>query len=349
MKFHFAILFLYASVTIVSAETVVMKNGDRITGAVVSSDGKEMTFKTEYAGEIKIQWVSIQELTSDKKLYVVTPEKKTVEGAVTTQNSRLEVNTAQEGTVVVPLGDVKALRSEAQEQKYEKSLHPGLLQSWEGGLNFGFALARGNSETRNVNLAFTAARQTLHDKLSLYANSLYSTNDKAGAVPSTTANTILGGLRYDRNLTSRIFGYGSADFQFDELQDLDLRSILGGGLGLHAIKSERTTLDLLGGGNYTREQFGTGLTRNLAGLTIGDEFMHKIGTGTVVNQHFYFYPDLSNTGDYRFAFDVGTVTKLNKWLGWQNSLNDRYLSAPLAGNKKNDMIFTTGLNVSFTH
>jgi putative salt-induced outer membrane protein YdiY len=349
MKVHLAILFLYASVAIVSAETVVMKNGDRITGAVVSSDGKEMTFKTEYAGEIKIQWASIQELTSDKKLYVVTPEKKTVAGAVTTQNSRLEVSTAQEGTVVVPLGDVKALRSEAAEQKYEKSLHPGLLQGWEGGLNFGFALARGNSETRNVNLAFTAARQTLHDKLSLYANSLYSTNDKAGAVPATTANTILGGLRYDRNLTSRIFGYGSADFQFDELQDLDLRSIFGGGLGLHVIKSDRTTLDLLGGGNYTREQFGTGLTRNLAGLTIGDEFMHKIGAGTVVNQHFYFYPDLSNTGDYRFALDVGTVTKLNKWLGWQNSFNDRYLSAPLAGNKKNDVIFTTGLNVSFTH
>ena len=349
MKLHFAILFLYAGVAIVSAETVVMKNGDRITGTVVSSDGKEMTFKTEYAGEIKIRWASIQELTSDKKLYVVTPEEKTVAGAVTTQSSRLEVSTAQQGTVVVPLGDVKALRSEVEEQKYEKSLRPGLLQSWEGGLNFGFALARGNTETRNINLAFTAARQTLHDKFSVYANSLYSTNDKPGAVPSTTANTILGGFRYERNFTSRLFGYGSADFQYDEVQDLDLRSIFGGGLGLHAIKSERTTLDLLGGGNYTREQFGTGLIRNLAGLTVGDEFMHKIGTGTVVNQHFYFYPDLSNTGDFRFAFDVGTVTKLNKWLGWQNSFNDRYLSAPLAGNRKNDVIFTTGLNVSFTH
>jgi hypothetical protein len=41
------------------------------------------------------------------------------------------------------------------------------------------------------------------------------------------------------------------------------------------------------------------------------------------------------------------VTRISKWLGWQNSLGDIYVSNPPLGKKKNDVIFTTGLNVSF--
>jgi hypothetical protein len=60
-------------------------------------------------------------------------------------------------------------------------------------------------------------------------------------------------------------------------------------------------------------------------------------------------PDLSQTGQYWGTFNFGTVTKLNKWLGWQNSFGDIYVSNPPVGTKKNDLILSTGLNFSFTH
>ena len=41
--------------------------------------------------------------------------------------------------------------------------------------------------------------------------------------------------------------------------------------------------------------------------------MHKVGKGTVITQGLFFYPDLSDTGQYRGTFNFGTVTKLNKW------------------------------------
>jgi len=40
---------------------------------------------------------------------------------------------------------------------------------------------------------------------------------------------------------------------------LALRSLFGGGLGLHAIKSDATALDLLAGANYTHERFSVSL------------------------------------------------------------------------------------------
>lgn len=61
-----------------------------------------------------------------------------------------------------------------------------------------------------------------------------------------------------------------------------------------------------------------------------------------------FFPNLQQTGEYRFTFNLGTVTKFNKWLGWQNQFGDIYVSNPPTGSKNNDVIFTTGLNISFT-
>ena len=52
--------------------------------------------------------------------------------------------------------------------------------------------------------------------------------------------------------------YAAADFMSNALQFLDLRSVYGGGFGYHAIKSDNTTLDLLGGVNYTHEVYSNG-------------------------------------------------------------------------------------------
>lgn len=226
-------------------------------------------------------------------------------------------------------------------------------------MNFGFALTRGNSETKSLNLAFTAVRKGFKDKLGLYATSIYATNDLSTASPHTTANAIGGGARYDRDFTPRMFAFVNGDFYHDALQNLDLRSLFGGGLGVHAIKSDATTLDLLAGINYTHENYSAFLippdqtvpavTRSLAGATLGEEFMHKLGKSTIFTQNLYFYPDLTNTGEYRGTFNVGLVTKINKWLGWQNSISDVYVSNPPTGKRNNDLLLSTGLNFSFTH
>ena len=65
-----------------------------------------------------------------------------------------------------------------------------------GGVNLGFAITAGNSETKNLNIAFNAVRTGLHDKLAMYENSIYAVNDKVVAPatgPQTTANSNGGG------------------------------------------------------------------------------------------------------------------------------------------------------------
>src|SRR5207253_5703273 len=139
------------------------------------------------------------------------------------------------------------------------------------------------------------------DKLSLYAASLFARN-RTGGVSITTAEAIRGGARYDRNISKRLFGFGLIDLEHDKFQRLDLRSVLGGGLGFHARKTERTRLDLFTGGSYNREKFSTGLTRNSGEALLGEELSYKLSAVTSVTQRAVVFPNLSEFGEYRFAF-----------------------------------------------
>ena len=348
-------VFLVASVFILLAipgvawcDQIVMQNGDRLTGTITKSDGKSLVIKTEFAGEVTVQWPAIQEINSSQPLHVGLRDGQTVVGTVKTADDKMEVASAGQPAVMVTKDSITFLRDDAEQAATVRRLHPKLTQAWAGAATVGFALTGGNSETDSLSIAFNADRKTEKDHIGLYANSVFAKNNAPGATPSTTAQATQGGGRYDRNFDGRLFGFGAADFQTDALQSLDLRSVFSGGLGFHMLKSDRTTLDLLAGLNYTRENYST-LHRNLVALTVGEELTQKLGASTVLTEKLYAYPDLNEAGEYRAAFSLGTATKLSKWLGWQNAFNDIYVTNPPAGKKTNDLQLTTGLNISFSH
>ena len=355
-----SILMLVGISSALFADQVTLKNGDKLTGTVVKSDGKTLVLHTDAAADVTINMDAVQDVKTEKDLHVTDKSGKTVVGPVTTTDGNLEVATKSSGTVAVPKDQVNLIRNDAEEEAYEKSLHPGLMRGWQGGANVGFSVAGGNSETENLALAFNAVHPTLNDKITLYATSLNTTNNLA--TPSTVANLTTGGFRYDRNLNPKVFAFGAGDFMSNALQYLDLRQVYSGGFGYHAIKSDKTVLDFLGGVNYTHETYSNGApidntgafvsygkTNRFVALTLGQEWDQKLGKSTALTEIFDFYPDLQQTGEYRYTFNIGTVTKLNKWFGWQNQFGDIYVSNPPTGSKSNDVLFTTGLNIAFTH
>ena len=69
--------------------------------------------------------------------------------------------------------------------------------------------------------------------------------EKTAGISRTVANTTRLGGRNDRDFNRKLFGYGFTDLERNGQQQLNLRVVLGGGLGYHAIRSETTKLDLL--------------------------------------------------------------------------------------------------------
>ncbi len=338
------------------ADQVTLKNGDRLTGTIVKSDAKTLLIKTELAGDVNVLWDAVTAIVSSQPLHLALKDGQTVVGTVTTADGKLDVATKETGPVATSKDAVVAVRNDDEEKAYDAEVdrlrHPRLTDFWGGILDTGLSVTRGNSATVAFNLAAKAARTTERDKISVYATSVYA-SDNTTPPSRTTAHAIRGGIRGDFNVSDRVFVFGFTDFEYDEFQDLDLRNVLGGGLGHHVVKTKTATFDVFGGGDFEQEYFAanpafpTGLTRKTGEVVLGEELNMKLNERTVIGEKFSLFPNVSDTGSYRFQFDTTAATKLKSWLSWQVTYSDRYLSNPLPGFKKNDLLLSTGLRVTF--
>jgi putative salt-induced outer membrane protein len=348
------------------ADTVTLKNGDHLTGTVNQLVGGKLTVTTSYAGAVNISFDEVTSIKLDKPLVlpIETHKGKTVDirkieiTAIDRTASGLVLTTSS-GTEPAPKFDT--LRTADAQLAYEASLRPNFLHGWTGAANVSLALARGNSETTSVGTGLNLARATKTDKTSLYFNTLY-THD--GLTDSTTAQTTTAGARYDHNVNPKLFTFGTTDFATDALQYLDLRTVLGGGFGWHAIAKPNRQFDVLGGLVWTHESYSgqdavvstTGtittaavapLTHSFAALDFGQQFTQKMGKTTSFTEQAYIFPDLADTSQFRSTVNAGLTTKINNFLSWQTSFSDVYVTNPPSGTKDNDVILTTGLGFTF--
>ena len=338
--------------TNVFADQLSLKNGDRLTGTIVKSDKDNLSIKTEFAGEVKVQWEAVEAISSSQPLFITLKDGQTVAGIVATTDAKIEVQTAEAGKVTITKSAIQLIRSKEEQAAFQaetdRLCHPKLSDFWSGLVDAGFSATRGNAATTIFNLGMQAARTTPRDRLGVYAASILAKNkDKATDETVTTAKAIRAGLRYDFNLSEKLFAFALSDLEHDKFQELDLRLVIGGGLGFHAKKTERTRLDLFAGGSLNQEYFSTGMSRKSGEVLLGEEISHKLSKSTSLAERLVFYPNLSELGEYRTTFDLSAVTRLSNLLSWQVTLSDRYLSNPIPGIKKNDLLFTTGLRLTF--
>jgi putative salt-induced outer membrane protein YdiY len=176
---------------------------------------------------------------------------------MTSHEGRVEIVTNTGTKLEASTDMLLAVRNDAEQARYEKSRHADILHRWDGGVDAGMDLTRGNSETRSFRLALRAVRFVSPNRLTVYGSSIRSFDD----LP-TTADEAWGGMRFDHDFSSLLFEFANADFMGDGLQDLNLRSVLGGGIGYHVVRRERAAFDLLGGVNFTRENYDQ-VQRNL--------------------------------------------------------------------------------------
>lgn len=331
--------------TLLFADQVVLKNGDTITGSVVKKDGAKLILKSELLGDVSIPWSAITSLKSDQELVVVLPGGETVKGKVTTTGANIAV-AAPAGEKTAPLAGVTAMRNDAEEKAFEKMQHPSLLQLWNGNYDLGLALARGNARTLTLTNVFNATRTTTHDKLMVNFNQIYASALLNG-VNSATASEIRGGWAYNRNLGPKLFLAVNNDYDHDRFQNLDIRAVFGGGAGWNVVKTDKAAFSVPIGADFERENFMDHSSRSSAEANFGDDFSYKFSSVTSVAQSFRMYANLSDTGQYRFNFDLTAVTALKKWLGWHVTASDRFLSNPVGGRLRNDVILSTGFRLSF--
>ena len=332
------------------ADTVVLENGDRLTGMIVRSDQETLSFDSLYAGMVALPWEAVTSVESSNPVYVGIEGGQMAVGRVATVNNRYAIETESAGTITAAKEAVQFIRSEAEQAAYELEIerfrNPRLTDLWTGNVAFGYAQARGNSDTQTINFGANANRATPRDRIGVAFTSIYAGNDTTGE-SIVTANAIRGGINYNLNISPRWFVFASTDLEFDEFQSLDLRFAPAGGFGFKVLDTERSTFDIFGGSSLNREFFSTGLDRTSGEALIGEELSFQYSSFGSVQQKISIYSNWRDLGVFRVSFDTTADTRVNRWLSWQVSVSDRYLSNPVVGRKRNDVLLTTGLRINF--
>ena len=376
---YMAVLPLFILYThAVMADEVRLDDGSQLKGSITQIANDELIMQTSFAGEITIALERISKLTTDSKHYVQLDSGDRIAGRLTigkdgqqrltdtafgsidldTQringlwslNERRPVMDAVEQEHQQEVAqlresheqEVKQLKSDyKQDIEQLESKTAKLEDPWSGNLAFGLNGARGNTERFGVQGRGELFRKTEFDRLSLYLESNYQSEDG-----SKTVDEQLAGARLERDFTDRWFVFGNTDFEIDEFEKLDLRALAITGVGYFFIREETMELKGRGGAGYQFESFSDGTSNKDPLAQAGYDFMYKPNGWLKLLHDLTYYTSFNSPAeDFRVVTNFTAEMPLGQSDFWKlrAGMRNQYDNQPAAGAESNDTTYQLNL------
>ena len=101
------------------ADEIMLRNGDRVTGAIVGLEGGELEIQSELLGALTADWEDIEGLRSDNAFYVRLSDARLLVGSLALNLDTLEIRTRETGIIEVPTGLIESIRSAEQHELFQ--------------------------------------------------------------------------------------------------------------------------------------------------------------------------------------------------------------------------------------
>jgi putative salt-induced outer membrane protein YdiY len=346
------------------ADVLRLKNGDVIHGTWERVMGGNLLFKSDLGGEITVDVSKIKSLETATPAVALLPKGSTLKGKleVTPQGKWRLVPNAPATTR--PAEHFLAAYPEKNFAKLERTVHAKPWQEWNGAANLGYGMITGDTQSRSFAANVNATRLQpnipglpVKWRSNFFLTALFSHAKSSSSAAEISSNTFSGGLRQDRLFGTKNFVFVLGQYDYIQPQGIKLRQTYGGGFGRDMIHRPKLALSLLGGMTYVRTNLentsafplppGTSLLQNSAQALVGEKVSAKLTKWLSLIHDINFYPNLTQTGEYRFDTATTLAVPLAKRLSFSISFVDFYLSNPLPGNHKNNATVSTGLGIRF--
>ena len=320
----FALLLVFVTSGQAAADEVWLKNGDHLTGKVLSLEGGTLVFKTAYAGDLSIKWEEVANLKTDEPIKVVLGDETTAQGPV---------SPGEEGKVTVKAQEVA--QPITVDLANVKTINPRPPLRMDLRINFGLNITDGNTNTQNIYGEGEFVART--DKNRYTIGAIYSRSEDENV---KTEDSAIGYMKYDHFFTKKWYGYANATAEKDEFKDLDLRTSLGIGAGYQFIESERTNLSLELGPSYVNEDYIVAEDNSYIAGRWGLKFEYYILPKSL--QYFLYHTgwqSLEESEDLTLYTQTGFRIPLYKRLNLTAQFNWEYDKSPSPGKEKNDYTY----------
>ncbi len=215
---------------------------------------------------------------------------------------------------------------------------------WTGSIGLGFSMNRGNTSTTDFNVTFDAASDaTKKDVFKVKA--LYLRDTSQGEV---SADRFLFDSRYERTISTRVYGYAAVGFLEDKFKSIDYLWAPGGGIGYKLIATPTTTFNADAGlGVKILKNTGAETTTDFA-VTTADKFEHKLSKDSAVTQGFSALWKAADFGDAVYTFTAGATATVTRKVQIKVELLDAYVTRPPTVEiKNNDVALITSFVYKF--
>jgi putative salt-induced outer membrane protein YdiY len=263
------------------ADTIVLDNGSRLVGKIVSLQQGKVSLETDFAGTLALPVERISSLQTDGALRFRLPDDKETEGTLAVQNGTARIQAA-DAAVQLPVSQIDVAGPAGQDLP-AKPL-PAPKHKWSYEVNTNFRGKSGNTDSKELGFGAAALRKSDSDRLRLYA--AWNRDEKNG---TKTEDEMLGGVDYERELNERFSWYARTELERDDIELISLRATVAGGLGYYLIKNQVRELRFRSGLQYQRESYDyDAADKDAIGMEFGVRHCWNIGDwGKLVNDVTY--------------------------------------------------------------
>lgn len=259
------VLLVLCWVRIGSADEIRMKNGDRISGEVITLKDDTVTFKTSYAGTLTIKWGEIEKLNTDVPVCVGLKDKTLVNA---------KIGDGQDGKLTLDMTDLsQALEVNISDVAVINPGPPPPAVAISGHVDVGFSKADGNTETQSLSSDGEFVARSDTNRFTLMWIHLQSK-----VAESRTADNTTGSMKYDHFFYKKWYALANLTLAQDAFKDLNFRTDMGLGVGHQVWESTRRNLSFELGLSYANEDNDVAPDDDYMAGRWGVDFTHLIGT-----------------------------------------------------------------------
>lgn len=321
-----------------AADTLYLRNGDRLTGQLQKLEGGRATVQPSYADHVTVQTEAIRAFGTVGPVTVRLDEDEYLRGTVSVlEGERMRIvhpTRDRESTFV--MGDVRGVyRQKPGEIQRQKQ-----AVRWRGNANLGVDVTRGNSNQERYHFDGQIEARAPGSRYSLYAE--YNQREEEGV---ETEKNVLGRIKYDYFVSQRFFLFNSVSAEHDPFDDLDLRSSLGVGLGYQVYETDRRQLSFEGGVSYVDENFITAPDQHGFGGRYALDYWQLL---TDHLRLFHYQEGVSGSeADFLLRSRTGLRSVLTEGLQATAQVNLDWEASPVPGTASTDTKYILSLGYNF--
>jgi hypothetical protein len=294
-------LAVFSASTPLLADTVWLKNGDKLSGTITVFDGGKLLIQTKYAGAVTIDWKEVKTLDSDQHLLVK-------QDAYTGEVSK-SLTAAEDGKVTLANGEAPKTVELASIQQIlkPKSVVEDLV--WKGNVDLALDYQRAEKDTDDYDVGFkTTAR---HGRWRHTAEGEYNREVQDD---ETTTDNWRAEYALDRFLTDKWFWQGRLNYKRDHIEELARQRVVGTGPGYQFWDDELGAFSLGSLFNRTDYEYRDGSKDNFYSVAMKWDYnRYLIGKKVEFFTNGEIGKPLSDVANYALDAEMGLRYKVTDW------------------------------------